>query len=93
MSDGNTNTALTISGASATTTATGSFVGLVNEWAVVIGFLLTIASLIFAVYSHRQTMQWRREQDDEKIAARVAAELAKMNGERKQDESHKDDAP
>lgn len=80
MSDGVTNTATATATASGVVTATGSFVGLVNEWAVVIGFVLTIASLLFAIYSHRQTMKWREKQDEEKVNALVEKLLAERQG-------------
>lgn len=85
MSDTSTNNAVITATTSGTATTLGSFTGWVNEYAVLIGFILTIASLLFAIYSHRQTMKWRESQDAAKIDALVAEKLAEIRSQSEQD--------
>lgn len=70
-----TNTAMGVSGASAGATTGASLIGVINEYAVVLGLALTVLSLLVAVYFNIQTMRWRRQQDDARIAAAVAEAL------------------
>lgn len=70
-----TNTAMTVSAASASATTGASFIGMINEYAIVLGLALTVLSLLVGVYFNVQTMKWRRQQDDARIAAAVAEAL------------------
>lgn len=88
MSDTSTNNAVITATTSGTATTLGSFVGWVNEYAVVIGFLLTIISILFGFYSHRQTMKWRESQDAAKIDALVAEKLAEIRSQSENDSSN-----
>lgn len=87
MGDANTaaNTAATTAtGAGAMTTA-ASALGFINEYAVVIGFVLTIVSILVGVYFNVQTMKWRKAQQDEKLAQLVADALKEIEATSKQE--------
>lgn len=81
-----TNTAMTVSAASASATTGASFVGMINEYAIVLGLALTVLSLLVGVYFNVQTMKWRRQQDEERIAAAVAAALAEHESAKRHDQ-------
>lgn len=72
-----TNTAMTVSATAGSATTGASVVGMINEYAVVLGLALTVLSLLVGVYFNVQTMKWRRKQDEERIAAAVAEALLK----------------
>lgn len=80
MSDTATNTATATATTSGAATVAGSAVGWFNEYAVVIGLSLTLVSILFGMYSHRQTMKWRERQDEAKVDALVAQRLAEIQG-------------
>ena len=70
-----TNIAMGVSGASAGVTTAASLADFINEYAVLIGLALTVISLLVGIYFNIQTIKWRRQQDDARIAAAVAEAL------------------
>ena len=81
-----TNTAMTVSAASASATTGASFIGMINEYAIVLGLALTVLSLLVGVYFNVQTMKWRRQQDGKRIAAAVAEALAEHQSAKRHDQ-------
>lgn len=75
MNDNASNVALTVSGTTGVATATG-LIGVVNEYATIIGLVLSLTSICMALFFHFRTAKWRKHQDAQDRKA-LRAEIIK----------------